>query len=48
MKQVFILIYKSDIKCVNYFFERKEMTQTEAAHRNADLKTMVWILEPNM
>lgn len=48
MKQVFILIYKSDINNINSYFERKEMTATEAAHRNADLKSMVWVLEPNL
>jgi hypothetical protein len=47
MKQVFILIYKSDINHINSFFDRKEMTHTEAEHRNCDLKSMVWVLQPN-
>lgn len=48
MKQVFILIEKSEVNNIGLgFYDRKEMMAYEAANLNADLKTTVWILQPN-
>jgi len=47
MKQIFILIYKSEINNANGFFERREMTNNDALNLNLDLTDLVWILQPN-
>jgi hypothetical protein len=47
MKQVFILIYKSDILNICDFFDRKEMQQYEADNLNSDLDILIWVLQPN-
>ncbi len=47
MKQVFILILKSDINNVNGFFDRREMMQYEADNLNSQLTDLVWVLTPN-
>ena len=50
MKQIFILIYKSEVKnykTVDGFFDRREMLQYEADNLNSDLTDTVWILTPN-
>ncbi len=50
MKQVFILIFKSEVNnynSVDGFFNRKEMYQFEANNLNSDLDDLIWILTPN-
>jgi hypothetical protein len=48
MKFIFILIDKTETKNVSGFYERKEMTLTEANHLNEDLTNgTIWILTPN-
>jgi len=53
MKQVFILIEKWEINNVTDFYERREMTQSQADLLNEDLnesvhtKNLKWVLQPN-
>ena len=47
MKQVFILIFKSEIDKINGFFDRREMYQYEANNLNTDLTDTIWVLTPN-
>lgn len=47
MKQVFILIEKSEMKNINGFYDRKEMTQYEADNLNSELTNTIWVLTPN-
>ncbi len=47
MKQVFILIEKSEVNNINGFYERKEMMQYEADNLNSNLTNLVWVLCPN-
>lgn len=48
MKQVFILIEKSEQSNVNSFYERKEMMQYEADNLNKGMFRLIWVLEPNL
>lgn len=47
MKQIFILIYKSEANSINGFFDRKVMMAYEAENLNSDLTDLIWVLEPN-
>ena len=47
MKQVFILIEKSEVENVNGFYNRKELFQFEADNLNAYLSNLIWVLQPN-
>lgn len=47
MKQIFILIDKSEVDNITGFYDRREMTANQAAHLNSDLETTVWVLTPN-
>lgn len=47
MKQIFILIEKTDVKNIAGFYDRKEMTQQEAANINENLYDIIWVLQPN-
>ena len=47
MKQVFILIEKSEVKNINGFYDRKEMMQFEANNLNLDLVNTIWVLTPD-
>lgn len=47
MKQIFILIGKSEIKNITGFYDRKEMMAHEADNLNQDLKDTIWVLQPN-
>ena len=48
MKQVFILIEKSETKNINGFYDRREMAQYEATNLNTDLKNTIWVLTPDL
>lgn len=48
MKQIFILIEKSEFKNINGFYDRKEMMQYEADNLNRELpNNLIWVLTPN-
>lgn len=47
MKQVFILIEKSEINQIDGFYDRKEMMQYEVTNLNLSLIKTVWVLQPN-
>lgn len=47
MKQVFILIEKTEINNITDFYFRKEMQQFEADILNTTLNTTIWVLQPN-
>jgi hypothetical protein len=48
MKFVFILIDKRDVSNIGLgFYDRKEMMLHEAENLNANLKSVIWVLQPN-
>jgi hypothetical protein len=48
MKFVFILIDKRDVSNIGLgFYDRKEMMLHEAENLNADLESVIWVLQPN-
>ena len=48
MKQVFILIDKTEVNNINGFYDRKEMMQHDADRLNADItNNTIWVLTPN-
>ena len=48
MKQIYILIFKSEIDNINGFFDRQELMAHEAQHLNSDRKDDgIWVLQPN-
>lgn len=47
MKQIFILIEKSEVNNINGFYDRREMYQYEADNLNSKLIRLIWILQPN-
>ena len=47
MKQVFILIEKTEINNINGFYNRKELRLSEAVNLNSELKNTIWVLQPN-
>jgi hypothetical protein len=47
MKQIYILIFTSEVNNINGFFDRKEMLLHEAVNRNSELTDLIWVLTPN-
>ena len=47
MKQLFILIEKTEINNITDFYFRKEMHQFEVDILNTTLKSTIWVLQPN-
>ena len=48
MKQVFILIEKTEVNNINGFYDRKEMMQHEAERLNSIIANdTIWVLMPN-
>jgi len=47
MKQLFILIEKTEINNITDFYFRKEMHQFEIDILNTTLKSTIWVLQPN-
>ena len=48
MKQVFILIDKTEVNNINGFYDRKEMMQHDADRLNAAItNNTIWVLTPN-
>ena len=48
MKQVFILIEKTEVNNICGFYDRRVMMAYEAENLNSDLSTTIWVLQPNM
>jgi hypothetical protein len=47
MKQVFILIEKTEVNNINGFYDRQEMARSKADNLNSELKNTIWVLQPN-
>ena len=47
MKQVYILIFKTEVNNINGFFDRKELMLHEANNFNSNLNDTIWVLTPN-
>jgi len=46
MKFIYILVFKSDLKNLTGFFDRREMMLHEAEHLNNELTDLIWIQQP--